>query len=51
MRIIVAMSNVGLTPGHYEFPFKFQLPINIPGSFYNSSGSGNNQIHFVLIYK
>lgn len=49
-RFMVMKINQSLTPGEYTYPFSFQLPTNLPGTYVHSSGFGTNQMSCSCTY-
>jgi len=42
-KFMVMQSNEGFLPGTYSYPFNFQVPANIPGTYGHESGHHSNK--------
>lgn len=40
-----------VAPGHYSFPFLYQLPANLPGTYFDEGGAMGNRYYAKVLYK
>jgi hypothetical protein len=49
--IVVYPQQGTVAQGHYSFPFTYQLPLNLPGTYFEEGGHQGDRFHAKVLYK